>query len=291
MKEEQVNGTVVQYICNLLLCMNISSFIMLVSFLPVFTPVKAPVNSGVDRDGIIILEGKYQERNIFIANAFGSGGLGYCTYEIRVNGDLITDDINSSAFEVDLSSLKLEMGDDVVIEIRHKNGCTPKVINPGGLTPKPTFEVEDIFINEEGFLEWITKNEYGSLPFTIQQYKWNKWLDIGEVQGMGIPSTNNYAFHVDFVSGLNKYRVIQKDGKGKIKRSPSTQVVSDQPKLTFLYNKKTGNLVFSGKTRYELYDKFGRIIIRGYGSTVDVSTLSKDEYWVCFDNLTERFKK
>lgn len=271
--------------------MNISSFIIFVSLLPFFNGGNTPVKSDADKDGVIILEGKYQERNIFIANAFGSEGVGYCTFEIRVNGDLITDDINSSAFEIDLSSFKLKMGDDVVIEIRHKRGCTPKVINPGGLSPKPTFETNDIFINNDGFLEWITVNENGSLPFVVQQYKWNKWVDIGEVQGNGRPSTNNYAFHVDFISGINKYRVVQRDGTGKLKMSQSTEIVSDRPQLSFIYNKKSGKIIFSDKTRYELFDKFGRILMRGYGSDMDVYSLAKDEYWICFDSRTDKFTK
>ena len=90
----------------------------------------AASNIDADREGIIILEGKYQNKNIFVSNAFGGQGFGYCTYEIRVNGDLVTEDINSSAFEIDLNNFKFELGDAVIIEIRHKSGCTPKVINP-----------------------------------------------------------------------------------------------------------------------------------------------------------------
>ena len=127
--------------------MNLIALIIYFSNLPLITMVPSEVpNIEADRDGIIILEGKYQNKNIYVSNSFGSEGYGYCTYEIRVNGDLITDGVNSSAFEIDLNNFKLELGDAVIIEIRHKNGCTPKVINPGGLTPKPTFVTEDITI-------------------------------------------------------------------------------------------------------------------------------------------------
>jgi len=272
--------------------MSIASFIAYFTFLPFMTMVSSPASDiNADREGIIILEGKYQNKNIFVSNAFGSEGFGYCTYEIRVNGDLITDEINSSAFEIDLTNFKLELGDDVIIEIRHKRGCTPKVINPGGLTPKPTFVTEEITVGEDGFLEWITTDEYGSLPYVIQQYKWSKWVDIGEVQGKGTPATNNYAFFVDFISGVNKFRVIQRDGKGKMKKSTSVEIISVRPKLTYIYNKKERQIIFSGKTKYELYDKFGEIVIRGFGATVDVTELVKDSYWLSYDNLTESFVK
>ena len=272
--------------------MNLIALIAYFSILPFTTMVSsAGSNIDADREGIIILEGKYQNKNIYVSNAFGSEGFGYCTYEIRVNGDLITDEINSSAFEIDLTNFKLDLGDEVIIEIRHKRGCTPKVINPGGLTPKPTFVTEDISVEEDGFLEWITTDEYGALPYVIQQYKWSKWVDIGEVQGIGTPVTNNYAFFVDFISGVNKFRVIQRDGTGKIKKSHSVQIASLKPTLTYIYNKKEKQIVFSGKTKYELYDKFGEIVIRGFGSSVDVSELVKDSYWLSYDNLTESFVK
>ncbi|MBT6438838.1 MAG: hypothetical protein HOK72_03960, partial [Flavobacteriales bacterium] len=111
--------------------MNLISLIIYFSNLSFITMVPSVAsNIDADREGIIILEGKYQNKNIFVSNAYGSEGYGYCTYEIRVNGDLITDGVNSSAFEIDLNNFKLELGDAVIIEIRHKRGCTPKVINP-----------------------------------------------------------------------------------------------------------------------------------------------------------------
>ena len=272
--------------------MNLISLIVYFSISPFITMVpEAASNVASEREGIIILEGKYQNKNIFISNSFGTEGYGYCTYEIRVNGDLITDGVNSSAFEIDLNNFKLELGDAVIIEIRHKRGCAPKVINPGGLTSKPTFVTKEITVGEDGFLEWITTGEFGSLPYVIQQYKWSKWVDIGEVQGKGTLVTNNYAFYVEFISGVNKFRVIQRDGEGKIKKSTSVEINSLRPKLTYTYKKKDGQIIFSGKTKYELYDKFGEIIIRGFGAIVDVSELEKDSYWLSYDNLTESFVK
>ena len=250
-----------------------------------------PKLSEEEKDGVIILEGKYQHRNIFIAQALGSEGIGFCAYEIRVNGNLITDEINSSAFEIDLSPFNFEIGEDIVIEIKHKMGCAPKVLNPGGLKPQPTFETVDITIDESQILQWITENETGSLPFVVQQYKWNKWIDIGEVQGNGTPDISNYAFHVDFTSGINKYRVMQVDQAGKIKTSNFVEIESSKPKLTFTYTRSKQEVVFSDETGFEIHDKYGDLMMKGFGSAIDVSTLSKDSYWLSFDNCTESFVK
>ena len=87
----------------------------------------------------IMLEGRYQQRNIFVINAASTDGIGYCIYEVLVNGLLTTDEINTQAFEIDLTIYGLKNGDPVNILIKHKDGCTPKILNPGALEPSPSF--------------------------------------------------------------------------------------------------------------------------------------------------------
>jgi hypothetical protein len=41
--------------------------------------------------GSIVIEGRYQQRNIFVINSVSQDGVGYCVYEVTVNG-LITSD-------------------------------------------------------------------------------------------------------------------------------------------------------------------------------------------------------
>jgi hypothetical protein len=268
---------------------------MLKSLLHILTLAMLPIvlfaGNIDDKEGTIILEGKYQQRNIFIAQAIGAEGFGFCAYEIRVNGKIIFDEINSSAFEIDLTPYNFELGEDIIIEIKHKNGCAPKVLNPGGLKPKPTFETIDIKINDDQILEWITQNETGSLPFIVQQYKWNKWIDIGEVQGSGKKDISNYAFHVDFTSNMNKFRVIQMDPEGKIKKSTTVEIESTKPKLTYTYTKSKQEILFSNATGFEVHDKYGDLVLKGFSSSVDVSSLIKDDYWISFDSSTESFGK
>lgn len=243
------------------------------------------------KDGVIILEGKYQNRNIYVTNPEGISGVGFCAYEVRVNGDVVTDEVNGQAFEIDLGQFDLVTGEEVTIEIKHKGGCAPFVLNPGGLKPKPTFNTEEISVNNDGVLTWTTSNEAGALDFKVQQYKWNKWIDVGEVSGKGTPELNSYAFMTSRTSGKNKFRVMQRNYEGKIKKSTSVEVVSNLPKLTFVYNSRSKEVVFSSKTQYEVIDAYGRALKRGYNSTIDVSSLSKGDYYLCFDNSTEQFSR
>ena len=240
---------------------------------------------------IIILEGQYQKRNLFVANSENTNGIGYCTYEVRVNGELITDDINVRAFEVDLSLFELKLNEHVVVEIKHKKGCVPKVLNPEALQAKPTFNSENITISEDGVLAWETTDEHGMLPFVVQQYKWNKWVDIGEVQGKGENKLSSYEFLVDFVYGENKFRVVQKINQQRFRKTKTVTIHSDKPKLNFVYNRKSKQVVFSNRTAYEIHDKYGQLVMRGYNTQADVTHLLRDEYYLSFDSVTEVLAK
>ncbi len=77
-----------------------------------------------------ILKGKYHGKNIFIQNPFGPDGIGFCISEITINGNKTSDEINSAACEIDLVAAGLKEGDDVTIEIKHVEGCEPKILNP-----------------------------------------------------------------------------------------------------------------------------------------------------------------
>lgn len=240
---------------------------------------------------IIILEGKYQNRNVFVSNSPTTNGIGFCSFEVRVNGSLVTDEVNTRAYEVDLSVFELSINDAVIIEIKHKKGCVPKVLNPQALQAKPTFNSKGISVSKDGVLTWSTTDEHGILPFYIQQYKWNKWVDVGEVKGTGEASLNTYTYQVDFVYGENKFRVVQKIDTQRFRKTKSVTIDSERPKLNFVYNKKNKKVIFSNTTAFEIHDKFGQLVMRGYNSQADVTNLTKDDYYISFDNVTEVLAK
>src|SRR4051812_13861614 len=80
--------------------------------------------------GNIVLEGNYQGKNLYVQNPFAGSGVGFCTIKVEVNGQVTTDEINSSAFEIDFTNLQLKIGDKVSVKIEHKDDCKPKVLNP-----------------------------------------------------------------------------------------------------------------------------------------------------------------
>ena len=79
--------------------------------------------------GEIVLKGTFQGENLFVKNPFAPSGVGFCIYEVAVNGLTTTDEINSSAFEVDLGVYEFAIGDKISVTIKYKNDCLPKILN------------------------------------------------------------------------------------------------------------------------------------------------------------------
>lgn len=262
----------------------------------ILTLFVALVNKGFAQGGVIILEGNYQGKNLYVQNPFGSGGVGFCVTEVLVNGNITTDESNSSAFEIDFKPHKLAIGEKVEVKIKHKEDCKPKVLNPEVLKPKSTFEVISMTVDKDGNLKWATKSETGKLAFAVEQFRWNKWVKVGEVEGKGTPGTNNYEFKVTPHSGKNQIRVRQTDYSGQPRLSKPVDFVSDEPEVSFAPMKvsKDINFVAADKpkeTMYEIYDQYGNVVKRGYGSTVDASNLAKGGYFLNYDNKMGEFIK
>jgi len=242
----------------------------------------------------IRLSGIYKGENLYVENPYSISGVGFCVYEVTVNGNITTDEINSSFFEIDLGVFDFKYGDFVNIKIKYKEGCTPRVLNKEVIMPKSTFELIDITINKTGYITWETINEHGSLPFIIEQYRWNKWIRIGSVKGKGSKSKNTYSFNISYHSGKNKFRVKQVGSDKKNRYSKSIEYLNNISELSFIPGNggNVSNVIFfSDETQYEIYDYYGKLIKTGNSQEIKVSNLKKGIYFLNYDNKTETFTK
>jgi hypothetical protein len=240
--------------------------------------------------GEIELNGIYQGENLYVKNPYAETGVGFCVFEVMVNGMTTTDEINSNAFEVDVTVYRFRIGDPLQVTIRYKDGCQPSVVNPEVVAPKASFNTIDISLNEN-ILEWETNHEAGSLPFVVEQFRWNKWIKVGAVDGVGTPGKHQYQMPVRLHAGENRFRVSQTDGQNNRKRSRDLTIVSEKSGAELLSDKVEDELVFSVPTLYEIYDSYGRIVFKGFGDTINVNGLPGGEYFLNFGNEMSRFKK
>lgn len=242
------------------------------------------------------IEGSYQGKNLYVQNPEEEVGFGFCASKVTVNGDVMPGGVSRSAFEIDFSLFNIKIGDPVFIVIEHTDGCSPKILNPEVLLPRSTFEVIEMSISDDGLLKWKTKSEQGKLPFIIEQYRWNKWVSAGEVDGIGTPNENSYEYKVIPHSGENKVRVVQIDHSGTKKKSEENTFNSTVPTVEMAPKKVKTEIKFSANgasvdTKYEIYDAYGNIVKKGYSSSVNCENLRKGAYYINFDNKNEKFIK
>ncbi len=235
------------------------------------------------------LEGHYQGKNLYVQSPESDDGFGYCISRVTVNGTPISSNIQTSAFQIDFTELNIKVGEHIIVILEHGDGCHPKVMNPEVILPRSTFVIEEIECAEDGSLTWLTTGESGKLPFVIEQYKWNKWIAVGEVDGTGESKLNSYTFNLVPHSGENKIRVVQEDNTGKKHVSEEVVFISAAPVLEMRTIEGQRVIEFFGdgkkvSTKYEVFDAYGNIVKKGYSSSIDYSNLAKGIYYVNYDN-------
>lgn len=87
--------------------------------------------------------------------------------------------------------------------MKHKDGCTPLILNPEVLKPKSTFDIVAQVDQPEGTYNGPVPTRPASYPYFVEQKRWNKWVKVGEVMGVGTPGEHGYEFKVTPHSGEN----------------------------------------------------------------------------------------
>lgn len=240
--------------------------------------------------GEMVLKGTFQGENLYVRNPFASSGVGFCIYEVTVNGMTTTDEINSSAFEIDLSVFKFGVGEPLTVAIRYKEDCLPKVLNPEVLNARAVARIDLLAVKNE-VLSFTTTGEAGALPFVVEQFRWNKWVKVGELMGSGKATGQKYEAKIRLHSGTNKFRVRQADYRNQPIYSKEAVAITSIPLVTFSPDKADDVITFSTPTMYEIYDQYGGIVFKGFGETVKVGGLEKGKYYLNYDNTLGRFIK
>lgn len=237
------------------------------------------------RAEVVVLNGVYQGKDLYVTNPPTTEGIGFCIFEVLVNGKVTSDEVNSPSFAVDLKAWNFKIGDPLEIILRCKEDCAVKVINPEVIYPNSTFEITSINLDQSGMLTWSTVKETASLPYNIEMFKWNKWVKVGEVQGKGAEGDGNYSFQLYLSSGKNLVRIQQLDHKGA-HFTQELNVVGSKKPVAIRDLKISKQLEFSDETDYEVYSEFGEKITTGRGKEVDTSKYPKGRYYVNFDDKT-----
>ena len=237
----------------------------------------------------LVLEGTYNGQNLYVKNPSVAGV--FCVKEVFVNNIPSKDEIKSNAFEIDFSLLNIKEGDAISVKILYSLDCKPEIVNPFAIKGGSSFFFLSVDINRKGFLLWKVKGANGGDVFEIEQFRWKKWIVSGEINITDFQKAGEYSYEITPTSGMNVFRIKAKDTDGNPVYSKDVKYRSSKREMRLLANKVKDKLEFTDKTFYEITDKEGNYISDGEGISADVSSLSKGEYWVYYDNKAEIFNK
>ena len=127
-------------------------------------------------------------------------------------------------------------------------------------------------VDKEGTVKWTTKSETGKLTFAIEQFRWNKWVKVGEVDGVGTPTSNEYSFKIVAHSGKNQIRVRQTDYSGQPRLSKPVDFMSGISDITFAPAKVSKEISFVSLLSNSLTYSAQKL-----GVVVDAVVLSKED--------------
>ncbi|MDA9817131.1 hypothetical protein N9C19_00005, partial [bacterium] len=192
---------------------------------------------------------------------------------------LIGSDVNSIANDTDWA--QYENRTDVLSY--ESNGIFPSASTDYSMT---------LFVTVMGCVEDIEfdSNTNSGNPVCIYT------ANTGQVRGKGKKSINKYSFKVPLHSGLNKFRVTQKDNSGEKRISKEVIQESSITSFTMSPSSVRDDIFFYSngekqKTRYEVWDAFGNLLKIGYSDKVDCRNIVNGIYYMNYDNKTEKFLK
>jgi hypothetical protein len=218
------------------------------------------VYQALGQEKLLSLDGTYQNNNLVVYNPPQSDGFGFCVTKVLVNGEILPAAIQSAHFEINFQLFQLKVGENVFVVLEHALGCQPRFMNPEILLPKSTFRCTSINADKTGMIHWTTTEEAGSLDFIIEQYRWNRWVEVGQVKGKGTKQSNAYQFQITPHSGKNQIRVSQLDNSGEKRSSQAVFFNSGLSSLKISPTKVRDNLYFKVGSKYttptETYSKW-----------------------------------
>jgi hypothetical protein len=238
----------------------------------------------------ISISGMYYGTNVYVYNP--SVADSFSIQKIIVNKDTISEELTTNGIEIDLGSYNLDEGARVNIMVLYKSSFAPVIVNPEALMPPIKFRISKPVYTKNDELQWQVRGVPGDYPIVVEQYKWNQWKNVAEVDPIDTVANNIYKIPIRPHSGKNIYRVKSINIKGEEVRSRDLIFNASNHVSIYIQNKKfTDEITLSAKTEYEIYDMESNLLLSGYDRYIKIDKLPKGKYLLFFDNQIQEFKK
>jgi hypothetical protein len=135
---------------------------------------------------------------------------------------------------------------------------------------------------------WKVMHSLSIDSFVVEHYRWQKWVKVGSLKTD--PNQDVYCFNMAWHFGENQVRIVFYSS-GKTKNSAIAKYVNakelDGPDMVLWA--REDNLRLPAPYNYEIYDKYGNIVKKGYGDSIYIKDLVPDVYYLNYGNRTTEF--
>ncbi|MGJ3233477.1 hypothetical protein [Marivirga sp.] len=232
--------------------------------------------------------GFFHGENVFVRNPYLGQELGFCIEEIYLNGQLVVNNPEVSAYEIDMQNL--EQDERVVIRIVHHENCQPELANPEVIKEDLKFSWLKVYVDENQII-WITTKESKEGFYIVEKETEDGWMALDTVKTKGGIFVNQHSIEPDHVKGDNLYRVQYHDPKMDVKYSESFNFHSDKEEISHAIDEENWIIEFTHEVSFLLYDNNSRIIKRGKDVSCDIKKLPKGRYMIKYDDKEVYFDK
>jgi hypothetical protein len=143
--------------------------------------------------------------------------------------------------------------------------------------------INNVSLQKSGLIEWSTTNEKTDTKFVIEELRWKKWLTITEIDGKGA-GNNFYSFLADTTCGIYTIKIRSGENFSSMVTYPSPIII------TYKGGFKRP-IKFNHKTKFEVYDILGDIIMQGCDIVIDTKNLKRGDYFLNYGNVFATFLK
>jgi hypothetical protein len=239
--------------------------------------------------GELVVSGVYQGSNIYIQNPYNPSSGEFCTEQVYVNDRLLLENPKASAFQVDLTYLR--MNELVVIRILYREGCTPKVVNPHVLKSAQGFQF--LFTQaDENSISWMSQGERAGGVYILERLTdAGTWQMVEETAGKGGTNGTPYSLKANHVEGENRYRLHYEAPEQEDRYSVEFAFTLTGDPITFSPTMVTNRIVLSREADYKITDFNGAVVMEGRAREIFVDGLRPGQYYLVVQNRPQKFIK
>ena len=165
------------------------------------------------------------------------------------------------------------------------------VVNAGVIQEARDFDFLFIQIDDNS-INWITTGETPEGVFEIEKLKWEGWEKMMEITAKGAFDNNQYSLQASHYTGDNSYRLIyiNADGEQFVSEEETFYSLLDPIKM-YPGDKVDDYISLSRDTDYKIFNDYDTLMMKGYGSEINISSLDYGDYYIVLEDEPLRFSK